>query len=76
MIHRQPRYNNLWKMLIDKKISKKRLAEISSVSPASIAKLNNDENVTVDILVRICNALECEVCDIMELVEFNESTDA
>ncbi len=68
MLNRQVSYKNLWKLLIDKEMSKKKLGEESGVSPASIAKLGRNGNVTADVLVRICNALECELEDIMELV--------
>lgn len=61
-------YKKLWKLLIDLGISKKELRERSQVSAASIAKLGHGENVTTDVLLRICNALNCEVGDIMEIV--------
>jgi DNA-binding Xre family transcriptional regulator len=62
-------YKKLWKLLIDRDMMKKDLAEKAGVSNASIAKLGRNENVNTDILLRICNALECDLQDIMELVE-------
>ena len=62
------RYNPLWKLLIDRGIKKKDLQEMSGISPASVAKLGRCENVTTDVLLRICDALDCEVQDIMERV--------
>jgi Predicted transcriptional regulator len=61
-------YKKLWKLLIDKDLKKSDLAEQANVSVATLTKLAKCENVNVDILVRICSALECEVSDIMELV--------
>lgn len=61
-------YKKLWKLLIDRDMLKKDLAEKSGISTASIAKLGRNENVNTDILLKICVALECELSDIMELV--------
>lgn len=62
-------YKKLWKMLIDRDMMKKDLAERAGISTASIAKLGRNENVNTDILLKICIALECDVSDIMEVVE-------
>lgn len=61
-------YKKLWKLLIDKDMMKKDLAEQAHISTASIAKLGRNENVNTDILLRICTALECDIGDIMEIV--------
>lgn len=61
-------YNKLWKMLIDKNMKKKELGEAAGISNSLIAKLGKNENVTVDVLVRICTALDCGIDDIMELI--------
>ena len=61
-------YKRLWKLLIDKEMMKKDLAQRAGISMASIAKLGRNENVNTDILLKICVALECEVSDIMEIV--------
>ena len=60
-------YNKLWKLLIDKNMKKKELGEAAGISNSLIAKLGKNENVTVDVLVRICTALDCRIEDIMEL---------
>ena len=60
-------YNKLFKLLIDINMKKGDLCEAANVSPSSLAKLRNGENVNTDILVRICKALQCEPGDIMEL---------
>lgn len=62
-------YNKLWKLLIDKNLNKQKLREMSGISSASIAKLGKGENITTDVLLRICTALGCDISDIMEVVE-------
>jgi putative transcriptional regulator len=61
-------YNNLWKLLIDKKMNKQDLRKITGISSASIAKLGKGENVNTEVLLRICKALNCDISDIMEFV--------
>ena len=61
-------YNRLWRLLIDRDIKKQELQKMSNVSAASIAKMGRCENVTTDVLLRICNALNCNIEDIMEKV--------
>ena len=60
-------YNRLWKLLIDRGIKKQELQKMSEVSAASIAKMGRCENVTTDVLVRICDALDCTMDDILEI---------
>ena len=62
-------YNKLWKMLIDKNMNKHDLAEKSGVSSASIAKLSKGANITTDVLLKICEAMNCTLEDIMETVK-------
>ena len=62
-------YKKLWKLLIDKDMKKKDLQIRAQISPASIAKLSKNENVTTEIIIKICKALNCDVSDIMEVVE-------
>ena len=61
-------YNKLWKMLIDKNMKKKDLQSLAGVSSATITKLGRNENVNTEILQKICTALECDICDILEFV--------
>lgn len=61
-------YNKLWKLLIDRGINKKTLREMSGISATSVAKLGKGGNVNTDVLLRICDALNCDVGDIMEFV--------
>jgi len=60
-------YNKLWKLLIDKKMNKQDLKNAAGVSTASIAKLGKGENITTDVLLKICKTLDCDVSDIMEI---------
>lgn len=62
-------YNKLWKILIDKNMNKHDLKELAGVSSASIAKLGKGDNITTDVLIKICEALHCHLEDIMETVE-------
>ena len=65
-------YNRLWKLLIDRDIQKQELQKMGEGSAASIAKMGRCENVTTDVLLRICEALDCKVEDIMERVPVKE----
>jgi DNA-binding Xre family transcriptional regulator len=62
-------YKKLWKLLIDKGMNKGDLAEITGLSPTTISKLSKGENVTTDVLTRICQALNCRIEDIVETIE-------
>lgn len=59
-------YNRLWKLLIDKGMNKSDLRKAAGISSSSLAKLGKAENVTTDVLLRICEALECDLHDIVE----------
>ena len=58
-------YKKLWKLLIDRDMKKKDLCELAGISSASMAKLGKNENINTSILVRICEALDCDTSDIM-----------
>jgi DNA-binding Xre family transcriptional regulator len=60
-------YNKLWKLLIDKGMNKTDLKNLTGLSQSTIAKLTNGENVNTDILERICEALNCNLEDIVEI---------
>lgn len=62
-------YKKLWKLLIDRDMKKKDLQKIAGISSASITKLGKNENVNTEIILKICVALKCDVCDIMEIVD-------
>ena len=61
-------YNKLWKLLIDKKMKKSDLRKKAGISSSSLAKLTKDENVTTEVLAKICKKLKCDIADIMEFV--------
>ena len=67
-------YKKLWKLLIDRDLKKKDLCDMAGISSASMAKLGKNENLNTQILVRICEALDCDTSDIME-IERNEETE-
>ena len=62
-------YKKLWHILLDKDLKKKDLVTLAGVSTYTINKLAHGENVTTDVLQKICKALDCDICDIMEMVE-------
>ena len=66
-------YNKLWKLLIDKKMTKTQLCNEAKVSTNAMAKLGRNEDVRVEVLVKICAALDCTMDDIMELVPVQEN---
>lgn len=66
-------YKKLWKLLIDKDMKKKDLQKITGISSASITKLGKNENVNTETLQRICIALGCDICDIMEMIPDNNN---
>ena len=66
-------YNRLWKLLIDKNMKKSDLRKIAGVSSSSLAKLSKGENVTTDVILKICDVLNCNVQDIMEAVKCEPS---
>lgn len=61
-------YNGLWKLLIDKGWTKSELRQKAGISSSTIAKLGKGENVTTDVLLRICIALDCDIEDIVEII--------
>lgn len=61
-------YKKLWKLLIDKDMKKKDLEEKANISSYTIGKLTKGENVTTEVLIKICKALECDIGDIMEVI--------
>lgn len=62
-------YTPLWKTLIDRKLKKCDLIKMANISSSSIAKLGKDETVNTEIIMKICNSLDCELSDIMTLEE-------
>lgn len=65
-------YTKLWKLLIDKNMNRQDLRNATGLSAASIAKLGKGENVTTAVLLKICDALDCDIANIMEAVKAKE----
>lgn len=61
-------YKKLWKLLIDRNLNKTMLQKSANISTRSIAKLGRNENVNTDTLVKVCQALECDISEIMEII--------
>ena len=61
-------YNKLWKILIDKNMSKTQLIKAAKISTNAMAKLGKNEDVRVEVLIKICGVLDCTVDDIMEII--------
>ncbi|MXI85968.1 helix-turn-helix domain-containing protein [Sphaerochaeta halotolerans] len=60
-------YKKLWHILLDRDLKKKDLVVLAGISSYTVSKLSRGDNVTTDILERICNALECNIGDIMDI---------
>lgn len=65
-------YRKLWIQLIDRKMNKTKLREVSGITTNALAALGKDERVTTDVLNKICLALKCDVGDIMEILPDEE----
>lgn len=61
-------YKKLWKLLIDRDLKKKDLQQLAGISPSSISKLSTNKPVSMDVLVRVCQALGVDFGDVVELV--------
>lgn len=66
-------YKKLWKMLIDKDMMKKDLRKVAGISWASVTKMSKGEVVSTEILMKVCKALHCDVGDVIEFIEDNET---
>lgn len=66
-------YNKLWKLLIDKNMQKKDLVEILNLSSATIAKMGKGEQVSMDVLERICTFFKCDIGDIVSFTSNDET---
>ena len=67
-------YNRLWKLMIDKRISKTELTHIAGISTNAMAKLGRDEDVRMAVLEKICSALDCKIEDIVEIRNDDKTT--
>lgn len=62
-------YKKLWKLLIDKDMKKEDLRKATGITTTAMAKLGKNEDVKTSVLLKICNVLQCDISDIMEIVE-------
>jgi len=69
---KRPSYKKFWKLLIDRALKKKDLQGLAGISSVTIAKLPNHENVSMDILLKVCDALQVDVSDTVELLDSTE----
>ena len=62
-------YNKLWKLLVDKNLMKKDLIGKTGITSSTIAKMGNNKAVSMEVLGKICMALDCNIGDIVEVVK-------
>ena len=62
-------YNKLWKKLIDKNMTKTQLIQSAKITTNAMAKLGKNEDVRVEVLVKICSVLDCKIDDIMDIIQ-------
>lgn len=67
-------YKKLWKLLIDKDMKKKDLLATAGISWVSVTKLSKGETVSMEVLMKICKALDCNIGDIMDLIPEEETS--
>lgn len=68
-------YNKLWKLLVDKKMSKADLRKAAGIAPNTMTRLRRDEEVTLTVLNKICSTLQVDIGDIMEFLPEEGETD-
>ena len=61
-------YKKLWHLLIDRNMKKKDLRDLAGIGNSTMTKLSNDENVTIEVMAKICRALDCTIDDVVEIV--------
>ena len=68
-------YNKLWKLLIDKGMTKTEMRLKADISTTTLAKMGKNETVSMEVLLRICKALKCDISDIMEITNEESEKD-
>lgn len=66
-------YNKLWKLLVDKKMSKADLRKAAGIAPNTMTRLRRDEEVSLGVLIKICTVLNANIGDIMDLVPVTDT---
>ena len=72
MVDMSVSYKKLFKLMIDRDLKKKDLKRLASIGNSTMTKLANNENVTMDVMAKICNALDCKMDDIVEILPEKE----
>ncbi len=72
MVDMSVSYKKLFKLMIDRDLKKKDLKRLASIGNSTMTKLANNENVTMDVMAKICNALNCKMDDIVEILPEKE----
>ena len=62
-------YNKLWKLLVDKKMSKADLRKTAEIAPNTLTKMRKDEPVSIDVLLRVCDKLDCNIGEMMDVIK-------
>lgn len=62
-------YNNLWKLMIDKGLNKSELREITGIGTNTLAKLSKNQLVSMEVLMKVCEKLDCDLTDICEFIK-------
>ena len=62
-------YNKLFKLLIDKNMKKTELIKLADISSSTLAKLSKNETVSMDVILRLCQVLKCDIGDIVEIIQ-------
>ena len=65
-------YNKLWKLLIDKKMKRTDLIESAGIGSTTLSKFGKNQNVSMEVLIKICKALKCNIGDIVDYISENE----
>jgi len=61
-------YKKLFKLMIDRNMKKKELRELASIGNSTMSKLSNDENITMEVIAKICYAIDCKIDDIVDII--------
>lgn len=65
-------YNNLWKILIDKNMNKGELCSKAQISKGTMAKMTNNEPVTLTVIEKVCDVLQCDIGDVVKIIDVNK----
>ena len=66
-------YNKLWKILIDKKMKKIELMKAANIGTTTLAKLSKDQQISMEVLTKICKVLDCNIGDIVDFIDVRET---